>query len=334
VVVDARSYVALAEQASGPIPRPVDFDWPWGDALAVLDKFTPDVRVLNLETSITADGEFASAKAWHYRMHPDNIACLTTVRPDVCVLANNHVLDFGPAGLADTLRTLTTAGIATVGAGLDAGQAGRPAVLAIPGSGRMVIAATGMTSSGVQRNWAATETRPGVVVGELSERGADEIVDGVLRLKRPGDIALVSLHWGSNWGYDVDTRHVRFAHRLIDAGIDVVHGHSSHHPRPIEVYHGKLILYGCGDTVNDYEGIPGYEYYRDELRLLYFASIDRGTGALIALHMLPMRARRMRLEHASRDDAEWLRCTLEDASQRFGTRINGDANGTFTVLPV
>jgi poly-gamma-glutamate synthesis protein (capsule biosynthesis protein) len=127
---------------------------------------------------------------------------------------------------------------------------------------------------------------------------------------------------------------VRFAHRLIDAGIDVVHGHSSHHPRPIEVYHGKLILYGCGDTVNDYEGIPGYEYYRDELRLLYFASIDRGTGALIALHMLPMRARRMRLEHASRDDAEWLRCTLEDASQRFGTRINGDANGTFTVLPV
>ena len=48
---------------------------------------------------------------------------------------------------------------------------------------------------------------------------------------------------------------IRFAHRLIDAGVDVVHGHSSHHPRPIEVYRGKLILYGCGDTIDDYEGI-------------------------------------------------------------------------------
>jgi poly-gamma-glutamate synthesis protein (capsule biosynthesis protein) len=100
------------------------------------------------------------------------------------------------------------------------------------------------------------------------------------------------------------------------------------------VYRGKLILYGCGDTIDDYEGISGYEDYRDELRLLYFASIDRASGALIVLHMVPMRACRMRLEHASRDDAEWLRCTLEDASQRFGTTIRAEADGTLTVLPI
>lgn len=333
-VLDARRYVWLAERANGPIPRPVDFGWPWGDALAALDRFAPDVRVLNLETSITADGNFASGKPVHYRMHPDNVACLTTIRADVCVLANNHILDFGPAGLAETLHTLAVAGIATVGAGLDAEQAERPALIAIPDGTRVVIAAAGMTSSGVPRSWAATGHRPGVVVGELSERGAVEIADRVLPLKRADDIAIVSLHWGSNWGYDVESRQVRFAHRLIDAGIDVVHGHSSHHPRPIEVYRGKLILYGCGDTVDDYEGISGYEDYRDELRLLYFASIDRASGALIVLHMVPMRACRMRLEHASRDDAEWLRCTLEDASQRFGTTIRGEADGTLTVRPI
>jgi poly-gamma-glutamate capsule biosynthesis protein CapA/YwtB (metallophosphatase superfamily) len=330
-IVDARSYVALAERANGPIARPVNFEYPWGEALTVIDEFRPDARILNLETAITGGGEFAPGKAVHYRMHPANLACLSAVRPDICVLANNHVLDFGPTGLADTLRALATAGIQPVGAGLDADHAKQPALLTLLDGTRVLMAAAAMTSSGVPRHWAATATRPGVVVGDLTERGADELADRVLLIKRPGDIGLVSLHWGSNWGYRVDSEQVRFAHRLIDAGIDVVHGHSSHHPRPVEVYRGKLILYGCGDTVDDYEGIAGYEEYRDELRLLYFASIDRRGGALIALHLVPMRARRMRLERASRDDAEWLRRTLEDASHRFGTNFHDEPDGTFTV---
>jgi len=76
---------------------------------------------------------------------------------------------------------------------------------------------------------------------------------------------------------------------LIDAGVDPVHGHSSHHPRPIEVYRGKLISYGCEDTVNVYEGIKGFEAYRNELRLLYFASIEPDSGELITLHTTPPR---------------------------------------------
>ena len=118
---------------------------------------------------------------------------------------------------------------------------------------------------------------------------------------------------------------------MIDAGIDVVHGHSSHHPRPVEVYRGKLILYGCGDTVDDYEGIRTFEAFRHELRLLYFASIARDSGELATLRMVPMRMRRMRLEHVSRDDAEWLRSTLEHASRRFGTRVRETADGILTV---
>jgi len=105
-VTDARSYIALAEKTNGPIPAPIDFAWPWGEALEIVDQFAPDVRVLNLETSITAGSEFAPGKAVHYRMHPDNIGCLAAIRPDVCALANNHILDFGYQGLTDTLRTL------------------------------------------------------------------------------------------------------------------------------------------------------------------------------------------------------------------------------------
>ena len=105
----------------------------------------------------------------------------------------------------------------------------------------------------------------------------------------------MSVHWGSNWGYGVSSEEIAFAHRLVDGGVDVVHGHSSHHPRPIEVYHGKLILYGCGDLVDDYEGIGGHARFRDDLRLLHLATIDGATGRLAALRMLPLQARRMRL---------------------------------------
>jgi poly-gamma-glutamate capsule biosynthesis protein CapA/YwtB (metallophosphatase superfamily) len=332
VVPDARTYIRLAEEVNGRIPVPVDFAWPWGDALPLLEEYAPDVRLLNLETSVTAGGEFAPRKAVHYRMHPDNVGCLTVVRPDVCALANNHILDFGYVGLADTLQALADAGIGCAGAGLDVDQAQRPAVATLPDGGRVVVASYGMGSSGIPRGWAATGRRPGVaLIPDLSDRSAAEVARRVHAEKWPGDVAIVSVHWGSNWGYDVDNGQIRFAHMLIDQGIDVVHGHSSHHPRPIEVYRGKLILYGCGDTVDDYEGIGSYESFRHELRLLYFASIDRQTGSLSALRMVPMRMRRMRLEGAPDDDAEWLRVTVEQMSGRFGTRINSSGDGVLTV---
>jgi poly-gamma-glutamate capsule biosynthesis protein CapA/YwtB (metallophosphatase superfamily) len=332
VVSDARTYIRLAEETNGRIPVPVEYGWPWGEALSLLDEYAPDVRLINLETSITAGGDFAPHKVVLYRMHPNNVGCLTAIRPDVCALANNHILDFGYAGLTDTLRVLTEAGIACAGAGLDVEQAQRPIVVTLPDGGRVVIASCGMGSSGIPSKWAASGRRPGVAfVPDLSDRSAAEVARRIHAEKRPGDVAIVSLHWGSNWGYDVDNGQIRFAHKLIDEGVDVVHGHSSHHPRPIEVYHGKLILYGCGDTVDDYEGIGTYESFRHELRLLYFATVNRDTGSLDLLRMVPMRMRRMRLEGVPADDAEWLRATVEQMSRRFGTRVEKTADGVLTA---
>lgn len=332
VVSDARTYVSLAERVNGPIPAPVDFAYPWGEALPVLDDHRPDVRLINLETSITTSSEFAPGKAVHYRMHPDNVGCLAAVRPDVCALANNHVLDFGRRGLTDTLAALSRAQIGCAGAGPDVEQADRPAKVAVGETARVVIAAVGSTSSGVPARWAATDDRPGVaLLPDLSERTAAALAHRLLESKRHGDITIASVHWGSNWGYQIDPAQIRFAHRLIDEGVDVVHGHSSHHPRPLEVYRGKLILYGCGDTIDDYEGIGGYEAFRHELRLLYFASVERPSGQLAELRMTPMRMRRMRLEHAPRDDAEWLRVTLEQTSQQFGTAVRRTGDGLLRV---
>lgn len=151
----------------------------------------------------------------------------------------------------------------------------------------------------------------------------------IAQVRRRGDVVIASIHWGSNWGYDVSRQQVRFAHRLVDGGVDVVYGHSSHQPRPIEIYRGRLVLYGCGDLVDDYEGIKGHEQYRDDLRLLYVASLD--AGQLVDLRMVPMQAHRMRLRHASHDDSVRLRDLLDRISRRYGAKVDIEADDTLVI---
>jgi poly-gamma-glutamate capsule biosynthesis protein CapA/YwtB (metallophosphatase superfamily) len=332
-VTDARTYVELAEKVNGHIARPVDHWWPWGEALPLLDAVAPDLRLINVETSITRNDGYARDKSVHYRMHPDNIPCLAAARPDVCVLANNHVLDFGTAGLVDTLDTLDAAGLRAVGAGRDGHAAWRPARLTV-GRHRVLVFAAATTSSGTPSTWAAAADRPGVaVITDASAAAAAPFAERIRRVREPDDLVVVSVHWGSNWGYEVPPGDVQFAHYLIDAGVDVVYGHSSHHPRPIEVYRGRLVLYGCGDLIDDYEGIGGYERYRDELRLLYLATLDGGTGELLGLRMVPMRVAQMRLRRAGPGDARWLHDNLNEISGRFGVRIESEPDGILAVRP-
>jgi len=122
---NAKEYVKLAEQVTGPISTPVDFAYIWGDALAELQHVAPDARIINLETAVTR------SKAWedkeiNYRMSPDNIACLTAAQIDCAVLANNHVLDWGTTGLVETADTLHKAGIATAEMGRTLTEAEAP----------------------------------------------------------------------------------------------------------------------------------------------------------------------------------------------------------------
>lgn len=331
-VGDARTYRRLAEGVNGPISVPVDFGWPWGDALASLDANAPAVRIVNLETSITRSDDFAAGKAVHYRMHPSNVACLTAGRIDVCALANNHVLDFGHEGLVETLEVLSSVGIGWVGAGRDANEAREPAILAAD-NGRVIVCSVGAGSSGIPRAWAAgAGTRPGLdLLPDLSDEAAFAITDAVRSVRRSGDVAVASIHWGPNWGFEVSRHQVRFAHRLVDGGVDVVHGHSSHHPLPIELYRDRLVLYGCGGLIDDYEGIAGHEEDRPDLRLLYFASLEPVTGRVVRVRLVPLQARRMQLRHASARDSEWLRALLDRVSRPFASHVVYGPEGTLTL---
>ncbi|NPC69978.1 CapA family protein [Corallococcus exiguus] len=331
---DARDYVALAEERNGPIRKPVGFGEIWGDALAALEHAAPDVRIINLETSITTSEQWWPDKGIHYRMHPANAECLTAARISCCAMANNHVLDWGYPGLTQTLSTLRRLGIATSGMGEDLEEAQQPALLSVGAGRRVVVFSCGDVSSGIPPSWAARKDRPGVdLLPDLSPTTARHLGKRVADFKREGDVVIASIHWGENWGYTVPRAQRDFAHALIDeAGVDVVHGHSSHHPRGIEVHHGRLILHGCGDFLNDYEGILGHEDYRPDLALMYLASVDPANGRLASLRMLPMQLRQLRPHQASRRDAEWLCEVLGREGRRLAPRTRVELEGNGALL--
>jgi poly-gamma-glutamate synthesis protein (capsule biosynthesis protein) len=326
-VTDAREYLRLAEQVSGPVPRGVAPEYIWGDAMAEWERMAPAARIVNLETTITRSDEY-ERKGINYRMHPDNIACLPAAHLDICILANNHVLDYGLGGLVETLETLECADIRPVGAGRNREEAVRPVVHAVPGGQHLIVGACAHESSGVPDHWAALPEEPGLhLLPDLGDETAAEVAARIARQKLPGDIAVLSIHWGGNWGYEVPRQHINFAHRLVEGGIDVVYGHSSHHVRPIEIYRDRLILYGCGDFIDDYEGISGYERYRDDLVLMFFPSLSQQTGQLLALELTPLQIRRMRLTRASAADGRWLCDTINEISREFDMRVTLTEHG-------
>jgi len=322
----ALGYVQLAEEANGPIPRPVDASYIWGDALAELQRVKPQARIINLETAVTCS-EDRMAKGINYRMNPANISCLTAAGIDCCALANNHVLDWGMSGLTETLATLNAARIKTAGAGISEDEAWAPAVLPRADNRRVIVFSFGTATSGIPKSWAVTGTKGGVAfLPDLEQHTVQRIALAVRTHKRPGDLVVVSVHWGGNWGYGIAADEVRFAHALIDGGADLFHGHSSHHPKGVEVFHDRLVVYGCGDFFNDYEGISGYEAFRGDLGLMYFPTLDADTGRLLRLELVATQTKRMRVQRASAADSRWLRALLDREGRRFGTWTEAEAD--------
>jgi len=329
----AGGYVELAEKANGPIQQPVSFSYIWGDALEELERVAPDLRMVNLETSVTKSNDYWKGKGINYRMHPENIPCITAAKIDYCSLANNHILDWGYSGLIETLVTLKKVNVKNSGAGQNIKEAETPAVMELEGKGRVIVISFGSETSGIPLSWAASEDKPGVnLLKDLSGKTVQYIKERVQEVKQQGDIVVVSVHWGGNWGYNIPREQIDFAHKLIDnAGVDVIHGHSSHHVKGMEIYKDKPIIYGCGDFLNDYEGIGGYENFRGDLALMYFLTVDPLAGKLVHLQMTPMQIKHFKANRASRAEALWLRDTLNREGKKFGTRAELKKDNTLTL---
>lgn len=249
------------------------------------------------------------------------------------MLANNHVLDWGRTGLEETLSCLHAAGLRTAGAGRDDAAAAAPAVFDLPAGNRLLVFAWGTDSAGVTASWAARADRAGVnVLHDFSPSSLADVARRIAECRCEDDLTVASIHWGGNWGYDIDPAQRDFAHRLIDqAGVDLVHGHSSHHPIGIEVHHGKLVLHGCGDLINDYEGIGGHEEFHPDLALLYFPTLEAGTGRLRQLRMVAVRRRRFRLERADARQTRALAEMLAREGRSMGTGVDRQHDGSLRL---
>lgn len=317
--------------AHPPLPRPLSFDYPWGDALPLLKREPPDLRLINLETTITERGAPAMP-APQARMHPLHLPTLAALGVDGAVLANRHVLDWGHEGLHDTLTSLRQAGIPGIGAGHDCAEADQEGQWLLPGKARVRLFAYGHPSSGLPPHWAAAANRPGI--NWLERLDSDAIRRLAARIrgsKEEGDLVIVSLHWGSNWGYEVPGEQRRFARALIDeAGVDLVWGHSSHHPRPIEVYRDRLILYGVGDFLKDASRALGHEAYRPHLAALYLPRLA-ADGRLSELRLWPLHVHLFRLKRAGALDCHWLARALSQECRCHGTGLELQADGSLQL---
>ncbi len=318
-------YISLAEKRNGALPRPVPYSYVWGDLIEDLSIRSPDLCIINLETAITRSGAPAVLKGIHYRMNSANLPMLQAAGIDCCVLANNHVLDWGREGLLETLDVLRAGMVKVAGAGLDDESAEAPAILPVSGKGRVLVYGLACSSSGVPTNWAAGPDHLGVRLLDVRhDSEINRITRQVAQDRQQGDIVAASIHWGPDWGYEVEDTDRAFAHRLIDeAQVDIVHGHSSHHPKGIEFYRDRVILHGCGDLINDYEGIAGKETYRPDLVLLCLLPIA-SDGTCCGLEMLPYRIARFRLERTADHDTRWLEQRMDQVCAPFGCRVVPD----------
>lgn len=197
----------------------------------------------------------------------------------------------------------------------------------------MIVFSFGSETSGIPLNWAASRDKPGVnLLRDLSDKRVRYIKKRVQDIKKQGDIVIASIHWGGNWGYGIPREQTEFAHKLIDhAGIDVIHGHSSHHVKGIEVYKERPIMYGSGDLLNDYEGIAGGEEFRSDLGLMYFVSMDPETGKLARFQMAATQIKHFKTNRASRSDALWLTDTLNREGKKLGTRVEWNRGNALTL---
>ncbi len=331
-ITDARDYINLAQKANGIFKLPLSPLYIWGDALEQFEHEKPDLRIINLETSITNNKDYWKGKGINYRMSPANIACITSAGINCCVLANNHVLDWGYQGLIDTLDILKKHNIQYSGAGNSKKEAKNPAILT-KNKMRVLVFSAATESSGVPLQWEADSNRPGVnLLHGLTVEHAHSVGKWIEMFRRPDDLVVLSIHWGANWVFKIPSLHIQFAHTLIDNGyVDLIHGHSSHHILGMEVYKGKPIIYGCGDFINDYEGIGGQELFRGDISMMFFIAFDTTGWKLQNVILIPLIKHQFTLKKPSVKDYKFIEAKLNLMGEQFKNRVISKNKTAFSL---
>jgi poly-gamma-glutamate synthesis protein (capsule biosynthesis protein) len=300
--------------------------WFWGDLLPVLRG--ADGAIANLEGPITTEAARTgrATKLYHFRADPVTVDILRVAGIRAVSLANNHALDHGERGLAETRQRLDAARILHVGAGETLAEAAAPALFDLPGLRVGLLAASDHLFE-----FAASRVHPGTHVITVGPESAalDWIARAVEALRwRGAELVVLSLHWGPNFRSAPPQRFRAFAQAAIARGVDVLHGHSAHLVHGVERSGRGVILYDTGNAPDDYTRVPlvpqhwGFLFLLDleggrprRLRLIPFENqplpLRRPEGVLRVAMLRRMRAACAELGTPVTETAEGLAIALD-----------------------
>lgn len=249
----------------------------WGNTRVVLQP--DDINVINLETTITDAVVPWPGKPITYRLATRHADRLAEINPTFANIANNHILDYKDEGARSTMRILNSQGVAHVGVGEEYKDVIKPAVFQRAGRTYVFFAAADYPNY-----WDVTIARRPNEIGvwqfDIGTKGYRSVIQQVenARAKYGKEAIIVfSVHWGSNWVEDFNPGYMRrlFARDLIRAGVDIIHGTSSHHILPLEEMTVRvpgtntsrtgIIFYGLGEFIDDYDV---RDHYRSNIGLI------------------------------------------------------------------
>lgn len=276
----------------------------WGDLLPLFKGC--DLNLINLEAALTKSQEKVP-KVFNFKADPNKVLALIDASIHLVNLANNHVLDYSEKGLLETLETLDRAHILHVGAGKNAHEAKQPVIVSRQG---IRIGILGCTDN--EPSWIATQNQPGIRYIEVGDLKAIE--EDITKLRSQVDLLILSMHWGPNMRERPPAYFTDFAHRLIESGVDIIHGHSAHIFQGVEVYKEKLILYDTGDFVDDYYVDP---YLRNDRS--FFFVIEADKQGMLNLRLVPVLISNCQVNHAQGKDANETLLRMKRLSEEMKT---------------
>jgi poly-gamma-glutamate synthesis protein (capsule biosynthesis protein) len=284
-----------------------------------------DAIMCNLECCVSLRGTPTSlipGKPFFFRAPPAAVGALEAIGVRAVTLANNHALDFGACGLADTVTALAAAGIAAAGAGPDCRAARHAAVVQAAGRRVAVVAATDHPVE-----YAATPSGWGVAYADLRQGPPEWLVREIGAAHEQCDLVIASPHWGPNMTVGPAEWQRRAASALQDAGADLVAGHSAHLFHGVGWTRAGPILYDLGEALDDYRVDPEL---RNDLGIL---AIWRPGSASAQLELVGLRLEYARTALAVDADAEWIAARLQRACSEHGTCVTRIAEQRFRVEP-
>ena len=200
-----------------------------------------DIVIANLETPVSERGSKIIKGGNHFRGKPEYLDILKTLNINVLTLANNHIFDYGPDALSDTINHLRNKNFKFTGAGNNFQEASRPVIIEIKNKKIGIIACCDIEES-------VNQNKSGPTANGIDE---NKIISEIKSLKNNVDAVIICAHIGMEFSLFPEPQKIKMFRKFADAGADIIFGHHPHCPQGFENYTGKLIFYSLGNFILD-----------------------------------------------------------------------------------